>query len=582
MIPDIRLRLVFLAICLCFSAVILRLFYWQINSSERLTAMANAQHYAAFEIPAQRGEIKSFDGANLVSNIQTNLLFANLKEINKSSAAISASVAPLIVSIIPLVASDSGREKNTQEITRNLNQLLNTPNVVWVALRHQIDDATRQKIADLKISGLEFAPETTRFYPEASMAAHLLGFVGSDQNGLPKGYFGLEGYYHRELAGKSGERRLEKDAFGQTIALGAETVVPSENGRTLIISLDRYIQKISEKHLSEGLKNWGASSGTVIVANPKTGAILAMATFPAFTPANFSYYSADLYKNPAISESYEPGSIFKPLIMAAALNENKIKPETVCDQCAGPRYLEGGIIRTFNDQYHPNITMTEVLENSDNTGMVFIGGKLGKDLLLGYLRKYQFDKKTGIDLEGEEERPLKKDWYPLDLATLTFGQGIAVTPIQMIRAFSALANGGYLVTPQVVMEIVDKDKKITLKANPPIQILKTETAKTITKMLVSVTEKSPLHFPRDRTANLNKFAVAAKSGTAQIPVAGHYQEGKTVGSVIGFAPVDNPKFLVLVKLNEPSVRQWGSDTAGPIFFNIIRDLLLYYNISPSQ
>lgn len=562
----IRARLVFIGLISAMLCVLLRLSYWQIGSADRLSALADAQHFSTFEIPAKRGEIRAFDGANLVTSINSNLLFANLTEIRSPPEEIAKTLAGL------LAATDSSR----------LARLLSAKNVVWTALYHKIDDQTKQKISGLKIPGLEFALEPARFYPEASMSAQLLGIVGADQNGNPKGYFGLEGFYERELAGRPGLRRVEQDALGKPIAIGSDTAVPPEDGRTLVTSLDRYIQNIATTYLEDGLKTWGASSGSVVVVNPQNGEILAMVSLPTFDPGNFGFYPAKLYQNPVISEAFEPGSIFKPLIMAAALNENKVTPATKCDRCLGPRVIDGGVIRTFNDQYHPETTMTEVLENSDNTGMVFVGEKLGRELLFNYLNRYQFGKKTGIDLEGEETGLLKtaSQWYPLDLATVTFGQGIAVTPIQMVRAFSAIANGGYLVNPHVVTRFVKGERVIPVDPKTGSRILSFETSKTVTRMLVGVTEKSPLHFPRDRVAGLEKFKIAAKSGTAQIPISGHYEQAKTIGSVIGFAPADNPKFLILVKLDEPSVRPWGSDTAGPIFYNLVHDLLLYYGVSP--
>jgi cell division protein FtsI/penicillin-binding protein 2 len=264
------------------------------------------------------------------------------------------------------------------------------------------------------------------------------------------------------------------------------------------------------------------------------------------------------------------------------MNEKKVTPETRCDKCNGPRFIGGFYIHTFNNQYHPNLTMTETLINSDNTGMAFVGEQLGFDNLTSYVKKFGFGQKTGVDLEEEANPELRKkeDFYEIDKATLTFGQGILVNALQMAKAFAALANGGFLPTPHFVTEIKTSEKTISLSWPKGQKIIDEGTAKTITEMLVQVCEKSPTNFPRRRTNGLDGFRIACKSGTAQIAFQGTYKEKGTTASVIGYFPANNPKYLIYVKLDEPEVRPWGSDTAGPVFFAIIRDLINYYGISP--
>ncbi|MDO8515156.1 MAG: penicillin-binding protein 2 [bacterium] len=547
-----RLRVLTVTFSFFFVIIIARLFYWQILTGQEMAAAADDQHFATLEITAKRGEILASDLTPLVTNQDAFLVFANVKKLKNP-----------IVEIINKIGTASG------DLTK--------PDAVWVPLKERVTGEEKDRIMNFKLPGIDYAKEAIRFYPEASSAAHLLGFVGLDENSRPKGYFGLEGFYERELAGKTGSRRLERDAFGRPLALSIETETPAEDGRTIITSIDKTVQQITDSYLKKGIETWGAMSGTVIVMDPFTGRIIANSSFPAYDPATYFKYPTNIYKNPAVAETYEPGSIMKPLIMAAAINENKLQPDDKCPVCSGPRSLGGGVIKTFNNQYHPNLTMTEVLINSDNTGMVYVGEKLGKDLLLAYLAKYQFGEKTGIDLQEEEPGRVKTEWYPLDVATVAFGQGIAVNPMQMVRGFAAIANGGFLVTPQVATKIGNYEIKPVIGS----QVLSKETTLKIKEMLVQVNLQSPLHFPLDRTPGLSKFRIAAKSGTAQIPIAGSYAEDtKTIASGIGFAPADDPKFLVYVKLDEPAVRIWGSDTAGPIFYAIVHDLLLYYNISP--
>ncbi|MEK7127406.1 MAG: penicillin-binding protein 2 [Patescibacteria group bacterium] len=546
-----RLRVLAITFSFLFGLIVLRLFYWQILSGEKMAAAADSQHFATLEISARRGEILASDLTPLVTNQDAYLVFANVKKFKNP-----------VAEIINKIGTVSGN--------------LNNPEAVWVPIKERVLKEEKDRIMAFNFAGIDYATESIRYYPEASSAAHLLGFVGLDENSRPKGYFGLEGYYERELAGKTGSRQLEQDAFGRPIALSAETETPAENGRTLVTSIDKTVQQITDNYLKKGIETWGASSGTIIVMDPITGRILANSSFPAYDPAKYYDFPTGIYKNPAVTETYEPGSIMKPLIMAAVINENKLTPDTRCPVCNGPRVIDGGMIRTFNNQYHPNLTMTEVLINSDNTGMVYVGETLGKDLLLSYLKKYHFGEKTGIDLQEEEPGHVKTDWYPLDIATVAFGQGIAVNAMQMIRGFAAIANGGYFVTPQVVTKIGDYEVKPIMGP----QVWSKDTTDKIKEMLVQVNLQSPLHFPLDRTPGLSKFRIAAKSGTAQISIGGSYSDSKYVASVIGFAPADNPKFLIYVKLDEPAVRIWGSDTAGPIFYAIVHDLLLYYNVSP--
>ena len=580
---------VFLA---AFLLVVLKLAFVQIISAEKLAAAAEDQHFYSLEIPARRGEIKSADGYSLVSDKDDFLFYVNLSKLTDGKEMVADKVASILANNIPIIATDSSiiapldREKilkeNQKSIAASLISKLNVKNAVWVNLAHFVKKDQKEQIEKLNVAGLGFVDEQSRDYPEASMAAHLLGFVGFDSVGNPKGYFGLEGFYEREMSGKSGEIRIEKDAFGRPIAIGSETRREKNDGRTLVTTVNRSVQRFTETALEDGIKTWKASGGTAVVMDPRDGSILAMANFPRYDSGNFSYYTENLYKNPAIANLYEPGSIMKPLVMAAAINENKVTPETRCDRCDGPRKIGEYYIHTFNDQYHPNLTMSETLINSDNTGMVFVGEKLGFDKLYSYFEKYGFGSKSGIDLQEEEEGSLRNfnDLYPVDKATLTFGQGIALNAVQMVKAWAVLANGGVEITPHVVSKIQTDGKEIELKTPKGRRIISASTAKVLTQMLVRVANESPVHFPLDRVSELSKFRIAAKSGTAEISAGGKYQKQGTIASVIGYFPADNPRFLVMVKLNEPEVRPWGSDTAGPVFASIARDLLYYYGVTP--
>lgn len=467
----------------------------------------------------------------------------------------------------------------TSEDAQNYIDLLTLPGRSWVILRHKVALGIIDKLRALKLAGLGFEKEPNRYYPEASMAAHLLGFVGSDQYGRDKGYFGLEGYYDRDVRGKDGTVELEQDAKGAPILIGDAKRIEAEDGRNLVLWIDRSVQSIAEKRLLEGIRKYGAQEGSVVVMDPKTGGILAMASYPTYDPGAFLSYDKSLYKNPIVASSYEPGSTFKALVMSAGIQEKLVTPTTVMDE-TGPLQIGEYAIRTWNNEYHGSITMTKVLERSSNVGMVFVAQKLGKDALLRYIRDFGFGKPTGIDVEEESSPSLREDsaWTPIDLATASFGQGIAVTPVQMVRAVSALANDGWLMEPHIVKEIMEsRGRVVPIRPKKVRQVISPATARIITEMLVAAVDNGEAKWAKPQG-----YRIAGKTGTAQIPVAGHYDDKKTIASFVGYAPADNPKFVMLVTLREPASSPWGSETAAPLFFAIARDLFRYYGISPGQ
>ncbi len=545
--------------------VIGRLFFWQILSFNELNALAEGQHWISFEIPAQRGEILASDGSPLAANQEAFLVFASLPDIDQEPQVVAEKLAPLL------------DPENEATMSSLLKERLSRRDLVWVPLKHKVSREVVNQIESLKIKGLGFEEEQTRFYPEGSSSAHLLGFVGSDANGQEKGYFGLEGYYDLELKGRQGLLRREKDATGKPILVGEVKKEKERQGRTLVTNIDRTVQFIIGEKLKEGLARYGAASGSVVVMEPKTGAILGMTSLPTYDSAKFFDYDKSLYPNPVVASSFEPGSTFKILVMAAALNEGVIKPETRCDQCSGPRVISGYTIKTWNEKYFPNSTMIEVIQHSDNVGMVFVAEKLGVEKMFDYLQKFGLGQLTGVDLEDETSPKLraKEDWKPIDLATASFGQGIALTPLQMVRAVASIANGGNLMKPYLVKQVISEEGKTEIQPKMERQVLKPATALVVTEMMVNAVEQGEAKW-----AKPSGYRIAGKTGTAQIPVAGHYDEEKTIASFVGFAPADDPKFVMLVTLKEPTTSPWGSETAAPLWFDIAKELFTYYGIQP--
>jgi len=551
-----KTNLLFIIFLIFYLGIVIKLFYLQILSPLKVN---KGLYLKTQKLLPERGRIYDKNQTPLVLNQNSYLLYLEPKKINDKLKLTKFLSEKLEME----EASLEARVDETKD---------------WISIVGAIDEEKKKEIESLKIAGVGFNQEMKRFYPEASLSAHLLGFVGKNKDGEDTGYFGLEGFYDKDLSGLPGLLDSERDIIGRPIFLGIQNKVEAEDGRDLILTVDKTVQEIVKKRLLEGLNRYQAKQGCVIVADSYTMAILSSVCLPDYDLDKYYEFSENFFKNPAISDLYEPGSIFKPLIMAAALEEKKIKPTDSYDE-KGPVQVGEYQIKTWNDKYEGKISMTRVLEKSSNVGMVYVGEKLGKDKIYQYLEKYGFGEQTGIDLQGENSAYFKpkSNWYPIDFSTVTFGQGIALTPIQMIRAFASLINGGYLMKPYVVDKIVFQNKEIKIKPKIERRVISSFTSEVIKKMLVSTVENAEAKWDQPKD-----YKIGGKTGTAQIAIQGHYDPSLTNASFIGFAPADNPKFIALVILKEPKTSPWGSETAAPIFFEITKDLIVYYGITPSQ
>ena len=526
-----------------------------------LSALGESQYGRFIKLTPKRGEIQTSDDFSIAANKISYLVFANPKEVKSISLAANSLASALEVE----PASISG---------------LLSLNRYWVALKRGVDETKKEEVKKLNLPGVGFEEQSIRFYPEASIAAKLLGFVGKDDNGDDKGYFGLEGYYDRLLRGKTGTAIQVHDAQNRPILAKMNERAAQTDGATLHLHVDRAVQFLAESELKKAIEKYGAQGGMVGIMDPKTGAILAMAGFPSFDVRSYAEYTYDLYKNPFISDTYEPGSTFKPIVMASAIDAGKVLPDTPCSVCGAPVAIGGYEIRTWNNEYKKDITMTDTIIHSDNTGMVFAAQALKLDPLLAYFEKFGIGELTNIDLQGETAgvmRP-RDNWYPIDLATASFGQGISITPIELLSAFSAIANNGRRMEPHVVSRIETADGKIV--SIPPKELshpISEKTAKIVTEILVKAVNEGEAKWAKPKG-----YRIAGKTGTAQIPIAGHYDPTKTIASFIGYAPADNPKFIMLVVIARPTSSIYGSETAAPTFFSIAKHLLAYYGISPTE
>ncbi len=517
-----RIKLLQLFFCLWFFLLFLRLTYWQIIKASVLGKTGLSQYDRMILLPAQRGEIRSSDNYPLVGNGESYMSY-----IEPEKFELKPRESLDFYNLLP--ASDSAR-KIISEASRS--------RLFWMSLAHGISPEAKARLEELKIPGLGFEYEPVRTYPEGTGSAYLTGFVGKNEMGGAQGYFGLEGFYDRVLSGKPGKLLQELDALGKPMLIGSQDKILPQPGQNLITSIDRTIQHLAYQHLTEGLAKYQAKSGTVSVMDVQTGNILAMVSLPGYDPKVYTRYPQNLYPNPIISEGYEPGSTFKTIVMASALDAGVVIPDTVCETCTGPQSISGYSLKNYNDRYYPKSTMTDVILHSDNVGMIFVGRKLGKSQILSYVRKFGFGKLSGIDLQEEDTPEIRPDdqWQDVDWATVAFGQGIAVTRLQMLTAVNAIASGGNLFPPRLVtgIETDGQVKKIT--PSLPVRVISQKAAATMTAMMINGVNNGEVRYYK-----VPGYTVAGKTGTAQVPIAGHYDEEKLIASFVGFAPAENPE-----------------------------------------
>lgn len=501
--------------------------------------------------------------------------------------------------------------------------------VRYVFLKNKLTPEASKAIKELKLKGIVLLPEHWRFYPEGELGSHLVGFINREG----AGQYGTEGYFNIELEGKKGAIYAESDPFGRQITVGDTKIVNAVDGDTIVLTIDRVLQKRVEDILKQQVEEFKADSGQIIIMNPFSGAIIAMANYPTFNPNMYteSYtlrkldleaeekvyattpvfkkdergryvpisdedldndevekyvyenlFGPGVFKNKTISEYYEPGSVFKPIIMSIALDAKEVDPETTFDD-DGPLHIDEFEIKNSDNQYHGISTMTEVLEKSLNTGMSWVAKQLGKRLMYKYLKDFGFGDYTNIKLEGETKGAVDyySHWSKAQLLTTSFGQGIVVTPLQMVVAWAALANGGKLMQPYIVDSVIRNNKVIETEPEIIHRVISEEASSIITSMLVSTVRRG-----HGRTADIPGYLIAGKTGTAQI--AGKYGkyetgDGSTITSFAGYLPALNPQFVILVKFDRPRIGEntWGSTTAAPTFRRVAEFLIDYYSIEPS-
>lgn len=575
-----------------FLAVILRLFQIQVLGHEKFEKMGQDQYWTFQEIDAGRGNISSADGFLLAGTVDNYLMYGEPKVVeNKTQTA--HILAEYLASIEPEPPLDAegkataikpGFEYYYKSIFDSLNL-----DLFWVPLKRNLSHEQMLAIQEFGIIGIGFEKEPKRYYPEGTLASHVLGFVASNEKGEKTGYYGIEGALNEDLQGKPGRILEEKDATGNPILAGGYRKSNPLPGRDIVLTIDRSVQYMVEKMIKDGVEKYDAVSGNVIVMDPYTGKVIAMANYPTYDPSDFSVDDSEMVqdgeqerkkaerRNLSIQQTYEPGSVMKPMTVSAAVDLGLVSSTTTFDD-AGPVYYSDYKVDNWDLKHHGVITVQRLLELSNNIGAAWVGHKVGTEKLRDYLSNFGYGKKTGIELQGEDTGILlpASDWSDIALANISFGQGISATPLQVLNAFNVIANGGNLYQPLIISKIDDGKKVLEMQPKKIRRVVSTETAEEMVAMLENAAVSGEAKF-----YVLKDYKIAGKTGTAQIPEKGGYSADKTNATFVGFLSGDR-RISMIVKLEEPKTSVYASMTSVPLWMDIMSELVKFYGIAPDR
>jgi cell division protein FtsI (penicillin-binding protein 3) len=558
-----RNRLIVLALGFTFGfAVILaQLVNYQVVQHAKLKELAEIERLRERDITPARGDILDALGQVLALN----------------SVQWDISVSPSLVADREQLADQLSEQLGLprEEIAARLA----VTDVLWIPIEQYVAQQAGENLLALEASGLICQPRPKRVYPDGSLLAHTLGIVTM----VGDGFYGVEGYYNQALKGSEGKEEIEHDSRGAPLPVPPLGQSPPRKGVSVVLTLDSHIQYIAKQELLRALDEYDAEAGTVIVMDPRTGAILANFSYPTYDPNDFASTDMSLLSDPAVSKMWEPGSVFKIVTWAIGLDTGTISPGTTFYD-DGTMEVGGRVIENWDRQGHGLVTMTDGLVESLNTVAAFVSTSVGKDQFYTYLRRFGFGSLTNVDLASEGpgmvKQPGDSNWFPSDLGTNSFGQGIAVTPIQMIAAAAAVANRGVLMKPYIVQQYITEEAGAQRVVNVEPTIVRhaitEETALTLTDMLEEVIDQEATK------AMVPGYHIAGKTGTAEVPTAYGYDPEDTIASFVGFAPADDPRFIVLVKLDKPRESPWGTQTAAPTFQAIAERLFVYMHVPPDD
>lgn len=586
-----RLNTVFSVFSIVFSVIILRLFQIQVVNHSKYQALAQGQYQDLQIIPARRGDILSSDGYVLAGTKNHYLMYAEPQKI-KDPYQVASDLAGILVTSRFKPELNVDNEKPKADMFKKLfDEIYHSLSLglMWTAVQKDITPEEKEQVEKApggKFSGIGFEELPVRFYPEGNLASHVLGFVGSDENGSPKGYFGIEGSLNEDLTGKPGRLMEETDAVGLPILMGNYKKIEPVQGRNVVLTINRAIQYLVEKRLKEGIEKYDARSGSIIVMNPFTGEVVAMANYPTYSPSDYTKEDDSPdgaprknieKKNLAIAETYEPGSVIKALTISAGVDLKKITPETTFDD-AGPVRYSDYVINTWNGQHYGIQNIIQLLQKSNNIGAAWVGHQIGVADLYRYFIDFGIGSKTNIDLEGEETGIIKNksDWTDIDLATASFGQGVSATPLQVLNSFNAIANGGYLLQPKIISKIIDEKGVTEIPVKSIRRVITKESSDTMVDLLEKAAEGGEAKY-----FILKDYRVSGKTGTAQIPENGKYSPSKTNATFLGFL-TGSKAFSMIIKLEEPGTSIYAAETSAPMWMQIAIDLVKFYRLPPDR
>jgi cell division protein FtsI/penicillin-binding protein 2 len=544
-----RIYFLFILFVMAFALVIYKLVSIQYIYASKYQSYAEYQHMDQFTVNAKRGKILDRNEIELATSLIEKTVYANPKLVISAEQEAEA--------LSKILDMDAG----------SIEQKLDSKELGFVYIKRQISSEVAELINKLNLPGIYTQNETKRYYPQNDLAAAIVGFTGLDNNGLN----GVELEYEKLLRGIDGKYIIEKDVYGKIIPGSKNNYISPVDGGDVVLTIDSQIQYITQKKLEEVTADYKALRSIAVVMNPQTGEIYAMAGYPGFELNNYQQYDQSLYKNPGISFTYEPGSTFKIVNISSAIDNNCIKYDQTFNL---PPSIKVGdkvikeVFRTYNIKY----TTGEIIKYSSNIGAVTSALSMGKKLFYESIKKYGFGEPTGIDLPGEEGGIFYnyKDWSASTIGALAIGQSISITPLQLVRAACVIANGGYLVTPNIVKEVRLQNEKVEyFEKKEKIRIISETTASEMKDMMLACVDDGS-----GTRAQIENVKVCGKTGTAQKANQSGigYSEGRIITSFVGFAPYDNPQVAIIVVIDEPHGPDneiFGGTVAAPIFKEIM-------------
>ena len=564
-----RTSIVFIMLTVVIIVIIGRLLFIQIYANQKYIDLAFRQHTVEKNIIASRGEI-----------------FLKNKD----------DVYPIGVNreyFMAYVSPHDVPDDQLDEVARTIANTLEIDYLVVIQklakrddiheeLKHKITKEDKERFENMNIAGLKFLPEYFRFYPGGMLASHIVGFVGSNGEKYI-GRYGLEAYFDDELHGDDGKVIQERDARGGWLTSTDRVVSEKKDGSDLYLTVDYTVQYEVERILKNAIESFDAESGSIIVMDPKTGKIIALANDPTFAPNTYNEVEdVAVFRNHAISDEYECGSVFKPITMAMGLDDKKITADTTYVDTGSIKAAEY-TIKNSEDKVYGLRTMTQVLEESINTGVIYVEQKIGNVKFKDYVERFGFGAISGIELPAEADgdtRNLSHVKRDVEYYTASFGQGITVTPLQIATAYSALANGGFIMKPQIIEKKVHVDgEDEIIEPHMVHRVISEDASKQIGKMLRSVVVNG-----HGKRADVPGYLIGGKTGTAQVAKAGEkgYDDSLTVGTFAGYGPINDPRFVIVVRIDDPKTVIWAESSAAPTFGKVMKYLLDYYNVPPTE